>query len=103
MLKKIEVYSVIDEELEYAESYWNEQRNKIHRGDVGYQYYEGQPDSEKSVETWICWMEEYLHKARTAATHSENKIEALNNIRKAIALGVTCMMHKGAPSRFNLK
>lgn len=56
-------------------------------------------DKDKPVETWILWMEEYMHEARTRATAQFDKTSALSNIRKVAALAVACMEYHGAPER----
>jgi len=103
MIDRKHIYDVINDEIKYGETLWKEKRAVVDKAKIGYEYYEAQDDKDKSVETWICWMESYLLKAREEATSSENKLEALNNIRKVVALGVACMQHKGAPTRFILK
>ena len=83
------VYQLIDGEVEYA-AHWDKQRKAA-----------GKPtrDDYATVESWICWMEEYVAKARAAATQSIDKTEALASIRKVAGLAVNCMTHNETPAR----
>lgn len=81
------VYELIDGEIEYAE-WWDASRP------TG-----SQPDSEKSVETWLLWMETYLSMARFQATKSFSKVKALENVRKVAGLAVNCMTYHETPPR----
>jgi len=89
-----EVYEAVSSEIKYQEK-WDKERE----ADTGLNSY---MDKDKSVETWILWMEEYLARARSTATNSFDKSGPLENIRKVTALAVTCMKHHGAPKRFEI-
>lgn len=86
-LTRDEVYGLIDQERAYQNK-WDELEDPNR-----------QKDADKSVETWILWMEEYLAKAREASLHPVDKSEALGNIRKVLGLGVACLEYKGGPPR----
>jgi hypothetical protein len=84
-----EVYKLIDGEREYQKK-WDRKREE-----------EGRParDSNFPVGAWILWMEEYLQRARKAATDNTDKTEALECVRKVTALGVACMEVNDTPAR----
>lgn len=88
--KREAVYELIDGEIDYA-GFWDERRAA-----------EGKPTRDKyaTVESWICWMEEYIGRARRAATESVDKTEALATVRKVAGLAVNCMTnHPETPPR----
>jgi hypothetical protein len=89
-----EVFKAINSERKYQEK-WDKEREDNPKLD-------SYKDKDKSIETWILWMEEYLSKARTGATNSIDKGSPLENIRKVIALGVACMEYHGAPTRYEI-
>lgn len=89
--KMIDVSDLIEDEAEYARQ-WDKKR-EAGEG-AGTQF-----DAEKSVETWILFMEYYLAEARKAAVGSFDKTEALKNIRKVAGLAMTCMIHNETPPR----
>lgn len=91
-----EVLSVVEGEVNYSRG-WDKQRLEKEGLTGGGELF----DSEKSVETYLLWAGQYLVKANAAATGSFDKNEALENMRKAAGLLVTCMIHKGAPPRQN--
>lgn len=75
-----EVYEIIDSEREYQRLSW---------GDV-------QPDGtiverKKDVESFLLYMEDYLHNCRVYVSHEPNNKLALEHLRKVIALGVHCL------------
>ena len=80
-MKREDVYKLIDGERKYQNK-WDVLRAK-----------KGLPtkDEYATVESWILWMEDYLVRARTAATNDVDKTEALEQIRKVTALGIACM------------
>ena len=84
-----EVYNAIDEEREYQQK-WDRERDDKSLP---------KRDETMAVEAWILWMEDYLQKARSAASTFVDKTEALHAIRKVVALGVACMEYNGAPRR----
>lgn len=88
-MNRAEVYAIIDGERAYQNK-WDEQREA-----------EGRPvrDRYVTVESWIFWMEDYLDRAKRAATLHTDRTEALAVVRKVTALGVACMEHLGAPAR----
>lgn len=81
------VYDLIDGEIEYAQ-HWDKMRPES-----------SQKDADKPIEAWLLWMEEYLSRARKAATTSVDKTEALENIRKLAGLAVNCMTYHPTPAR----
>lgn len=54
-------------------------------------------DKNKPVESWILWMEEYLHDARNKASKSRDKTEALHDVRKVANLAIACLVYRGCP------
>lgn len=91
-----DVYKLIDGERAY-QNHWDDKRkaeadDKIVGGAQ-------QLDKDKPVEAWILWMENYLLDARTAATKSLNKADALEAIRKVAALAVACMEYNDTKPR----
>lgn len=89
-----EVYKLLDGERAY-QNFWDEKRKTETDVKGGAQLL----DKDKPVEAWILWMENYLLEARTAATKSLNKEEALEFIRKVTALGVACMEYNETKPR----
>ena len=88
-MKREDVYKLIDGEREYQKK-WDAQRIE-----------KGLPTRDKyaTVESWILWMEDYLTRARTAATNDTDKTTALEHIRKVTALGVACMENNDTSAR----
>ena len=86
-MNREDVYILIDQERAYQQK-WDEIEDPAR-----------QKDKDKSVETWILWMEEYLALARKASLKPVDKSEALSNIRKVVGLGVACLEYKGGPAR----
>jgi|GEM_PF-3760362 len=84
-----EAFAVIGGEMDYAKKY-DEERSRF-PDSVG--------DKDKPVEVWLLWMEEYLAKARAAATADYDKTAALGYLRSALSLGVNCAMYHGLPPR----
>ena len=93
-MKREDVYKLVDGEREY-QNYWDEKRKTETDVKGGAQLL----DKDKPVEAWILWMESYLLDARSAATKSLNKSDALAFIRKVTALGVACMEYNDTPAR----
>ena len=88
-LSRNEVYEIIDEESEYAKK-WDIERSN---------YPESVKDSEKPLEVWLLWMEEYLAAARKAATSSYDKSQALDELRCVLSLGINAATYHGLPRR----
>jgi len=89
-----EVLSVVTGEVNYAR-HWDKERFEREGLTGGGELF----DSEKPVETYLLWAGQYLQEANEAATGSFDKTKALENVRKAAGILVTCMMHKGASAR----
>ena len=81
----------VKQEFDHAK-YWDDQRPPG-----------SQKDKDKSVETWLLWMEEYLGQARRAATLTIDKGEALKNLRRVLNLGFNCAMYHDMPGREDKK
>ncbi len=88
-LMREEVFTVIEGEMDYAKK-WDIGRS---------QYPDSLADAEKPVEVWLLWMEEYLSKARSAATAGYDKNKALDFLRQALSLGINCATYHGLPPR----
>lgn len=56
-------------------------------------------DKNKPVESWICWMEEYLRRAKHEATNGTDKTLALKNIKYVANLAINCLIYRGCPDR----
>ena len=88
MATREEVYKAIDSEREFQEKLWNNLNKEINN-----------PSS------FILWMEEYISKARTLASTTDERNgteecrKIMDVIRKVTALGVACMEINGAPHR----
>lgn len=99
-----DVYKLIDEEREYQQ-HWDLQRYTEYRALADGQGVSDLTrgtlllDSNKPIESWILWMEEYLQKARQAAAGTLDQKKALENIRKVAALAVACMEYNETPPR----
>lgn len=83
---------IVAEEVKNTQ-YWDRNREPGWSG--GAQLY----DSQKSVETWLLWIEECLAQARSAAFESSDKQDALHYLLTAATLAVTCLMHNPPPRR----
>lgn len=83
MIPRKEVYSIIDTEREYQDIRWG---GKEH-------------DSQHGVEAYILYMQHYLNKAAKAISTKEGVYGGLENLRKAVALGVACFEVHGVPPR----
>ena len=88
-MKREDVYKLIDGERVY-QTKWDDERRAM-----------GRPtrDEYATVESWILWMQEYLVRARVAATDNVDKTDALECVRKVTALGVACMEYNETPPR----
>ena len=88
-LTREEVFALIGGEMDYARKY-DEKRSR---------FPDSLGDKDKPVEVWLLWMEEYLAKARAAATADYDKTAALAHLRSALSLGVNCAVYHGMPPR----
>ena len=88
-MKREDVYKLIDSEREYQNK-WDKLRTEKELP---------LRDKYATVESWILWMEEYLLRARMAATNSVDKTEAFECIRKVTVLGVACMENNDTKAR----
>ena len=84
-----EVFGIVRGEMDYAKKY--DERRSSFPDSVG--------DKDKPVEVWLLWMEEYLAKARAAATAGYDKTEALAQLRRVLSLGFNCASYHGLPAR----
>lgn len=73
-MERNKIYEIIDSERNYQDEKW---------GGVEH-------DENKSVGDYLIYMETYLHKARTIYTSDLPSMEALQQLRKVVALGVAC-------------
>lgn len=80
---KQEVYSVIDGERNYQDAKWGGPSH----------------DATKSVAHFLTYMRHYMNRADSAMTSEIGDVEALNELRKVVALGVACFEQHGCPSR----
>lgn len=85
------VIEIVKAEFEYSQS-WDKVRKA--NGEP-----EHKMDQNKSVETWILWMEQYLANARLETTKSADKTAALHEIRQVASLAILCLVHQGCPER----
>jgi 3-oxoacyl-(acyl-carrier-protein) synthase len=86
-LTREEVRKIVDEEAKFSEK-WDRERP------------DGSPgDADKSVETWLAWMQVYLQEAMKAATLGYDKTAALHNLRCVLNLGEACATYHGLPRR----
>ena len=83
-MKREDVYILIDGERQYQD---------INRSN-------GIPlsDADTSISSWILYMEEHLNRAKKAI-YDLDETNALEQIRKATALGVACMEYNETPAR----
>lgn len=88
-LTREEVFGVVQGEMDYAKK-WDAERSTF-PDSVG--------DKDKPLEVWLLWMEEYLAKARAAATAGYDKTAALAHLRRVLSLGFNCATYHGLPAR----
>lgn len=91
MPTKAEVYSVIDGERDYQRDIW-----KKRCAEAGVDY---KPDSMKSLEEWLVFIDGYYIEAISVASHKPGGGETLDVIRKLAALCVACMENCGIVER----
>jgi hypothetical protein len=92
-LTREQVYEIITDEGNYAKKY-----------DIELSHLpENHADADKSLETWLLWMEAYLEDARTHATRGYFREAALSSLRKVLSLGVNCAMYHGLVGRGDKK
>lgn len=88
-LTREKVYDIITREAEYAKKY------DIPKSSAG-----RIKDSDKNLETWLLWMEQYIAEARKEATIGYDKYKASGYLRQALSIGVNAAMYLGLPERF---
>jgi uncharacterized protein YgfB (UPF0149 family) len=86
-MKRAEVYKNIDLEREYQDLKWDQRRGE-----------DEVADKDKAVAEWLNYMEHHLSAAKTKV-YNLNKEEALEQIRKVVALGVCALEIHGCPER----
>jgi len=86
-MKRKDVYKEIDIEIEYANKKWVEKN--LNNGIV---------DKKQALKEWIQYIDTYLSYARDYDYFGEYD-EALGELRKVVALGVTALEIYGCPSR----
>lgn len=95
MINRQEVYEAIDSERNYQDDRWgpylSAERDPLPE--------HGMPAGWRSLDEFVMYMQGYMNDLVHAASHSADKIEALNIVRKVTALGVRCMEQHGAPRR----
>lgn len=77
---RTDVYAALDGERDYQDRKW------------------GPAGEQQQLPAWVLFMEDYVARARREATNG-HFADALENVRKATALGVACMEEHGAPPR----
>jgi hypothetical protein len=77
-MNRKDVYAIIDSERDYQDSKWGgRNHDQIHE-----------------IEAWIMYMEHYIARAKAVLStepYTTANIKAMDELRKAIALGVACM------------
>lgn len=86
-MKREEVYKNIDKEREYQDLKWDQRRTK---DDVA--------DADKAVAEWLNYMAQHLSDAQKGVYNLDTN-EALEQIRKVVALGVCALEIHGCPER----
>lgn len=81
-MERSEVYKVIDTERDYQEQRWIESEIQDHE-----------------IASFILYMEHHLYEARKTASTQSPETEALQHLRKVVALGVKCFEVHGVPER----
>lgn len=82
LVTRLKVYEAIDKERDYQDLLWGGRRH----------------DESHSVGDFIVYMEDYLRKTKEAYTQKGNN-GAMEQLRKAVALGVCCFEVHGVPDR----
>ena len=82
LMDRKDVYAVIDGERNYQDNKWGPQAN-----------------SNKPVESYIVYMQAYLADAIQAISKNAGTKLALDELRKVVALGVSCFEVNGVPNR----
>jgi hypothetical protein len=75
-----DVYLRIDEEREKQDSMWGGKKHDVYH----------------DIASWLTFMQHYLTKTVGWVTHGKDE-EALNELRKVVALGVACFEVHGVP------
>jgi hypothetical protein len=92
MITPIEaVIKELEAEFEYSKR-WDIRRRENNESEINM-------DVNKPIESWILWMEEYLHRARHEASLSTDKTASLHEIRKVANLAIACLAYRGCPPR----
>jgi len=86
-MERTEVYKNIDKERKYQDLKWDQRRTK---DDVA--------DADKAVAEWLNYMECHLSEAKKGVYNLDTN-EALEQIRKVVALGVRALEIHGCPER----
>ena len=84
-MERKKIYEIIDGERDYQDSRWKNPEQDTHE-----------------PESWIIYIEHYLTKAKVALSTQPIPtayLEAMDNMRKVVALGVRCMEVHGVPRR----
>lgn len=77
-----DVYKAIDSERDYQDNKWGEQVDRSHE-----------------VESYVLYMEHYLHKVREELSTKSGVSEGLEQLRKVVALGIACFEVHGVNNR----
>lgn len=81
-MERKEIYSIIDGEREYQDSRWSDSDIQKHE-----------------IASYILYMEHHLSLARLIASTVTPETDALDHLRKVVALGVRCFEVHGCPER----
>ncbi len=82
VMERTKVFEAIDSERYYQDRKWGALAERPHE-----------------VGGWLALMDVHLHRAKAAWAGANNDAEALEALRKVLAIGVACAEQHGIPSR----
>jgi hypothetical protein len=96
-----EIYDVIDGERRYQVEKWGQGGTALGCRPSRFPVFHGQdgPEHAHEVAAFITFMRHYLTLADQAATTEAGDDNALDILRKVVALGVNCFEQHGVPAR----
>ena len=87
-LVRFQAYRAVDSERDYQDKKWGKSLSANRPG-----------NGERSVDEFVLYIAGYTQDLVNTASHSSNKEEILNIVRKIAGLAVHCMEQHGAPLR----
>lgn len=82
-MERRQVYKILDGERAYQDEKWG---GNLH-------------DRNHAVESWMTYMDYYLHQAKRRISTEAGVQGGLDELRKVVALGIACFEANGVPKR----